>query len=116
MLVDVNKVGTKKGYRIEGLLDSGADYCVINSGYAELLIDVPYTQGTSMKSRGVEGTKDGIDLYFHEIDIEIKGLTKITTHVGFTNSKNVNFLLGRFGFFDRLKVYFNQPKGYFDIS
>lgn len=116
--ISLSNLKNNRGYDIESLLDSGADNCLINSRYSELLLNEDYTTGKMIMSRGVEGQDGGVPVYFHDLGVEIKGLTnqKLIIPFGFINSPTVNVLLGREIFFDTFKITFVQKNNYFDIE
>jgi hypothetical protein len=107
-----------KGVKAEALLDSGADFCLVNSRYSEILLVEDYKTGIQTKTRGVEGTSEGIDVYFHDVNFEIPNLpnSKFTIPFGFINSRSVNILLGRYILFDNFKITFEQKNNFFDIE
>src|SRR6266496_4691535 len=90
-----------KRQNLYGLLDSGADLCLFHSSIGRLLgIDV--NSGPSKLIGGITGT---ITAYMHTIQVQVQGIPdKVDIYAGFTDSDQVEALLGQDGFFDNFKV------------
>lgn len=93
----------------KALIDTGADYILINSSIAKDL-GIDYKSGVMNKTIGIEGRP--IDTYFHELELEIANLSgsRFKTLVGFINSSSVGILLGQKGFFDNIRVTLDKKK------
>ena len=86
---------------VYALIDSGADLCLFNSGIGRLLgIDV--RSGPTRSIGGITGT---ITAYMHTIQLQVQGSSeKVDIYAGFTDSNQVEALLGQEGFFDSFTV------------
>src|SRR5262249_1571300 len=83
------------------LIDSGADLCLFHSSICRLLgIDV-----TAGPERLVGGITGSITAYMHTIELKVQGLPeRVEIRAGFTDSDQVEALLGQEGFFDNFIV------------
>ena len=90
-----------KRQNVYALVDSGADICLFHSSIGRLLgIDV-----TSGLARPISGIAGGTTAYMHSIEVEVQGIpNKVQIYAGFTDSTQVEALLGQDGFFDNFKV------------
>ncbi len=112
-IVDVEIFGPKGSINTIALLDSGADNCLFNIGYAEPLgIDLAKCEKAA--TTGVEGGMK--DVYLTNIAVQVKGLEKITVPIAFIDSNSVNGLLGQIGFFDQNKIKFERDHDTFEIT
>jgi hypothetical protein len=96
------------------LIDSGADLCLFHSSIGRLLgIDV-----TSGPSRPVGGITGSIIAYMHRIELQVQGLPhRVEINAGFTDSNQVEALLGQEGFFDNFIVGpFDRHRWVFEVS
>lgn len=96
-----------------GLVDSGADQTMVNIAYAkELGIDL-----TNAPQRKMNGIKDGsVDTFIADFPIKPVGLgEEITVSACYVDSKNVDVLIGREGFFDAYRIKFEQDHDTFEI-
>lgn len=111
---------SKKKLLIEGIIDSGAEYCFLNHEIADCL-DISIKNGESMQVCGVGGYRIA---YFHPVKFEFlfglsKDSVKYDTSVGFFSKENgyqAPCLLGEYGFFNYFKVSFNLPQHSFEIE
>lgn len=110
----LNLIARPKSLRCYALIDSGADDNVFPSSFAEQLgLDVTKGRHYSFSGAGSVGQ----DAFFFEIDIEILGITRFSSPVGFSPALNKwgHGLLGQNGFFDRFPVEFDLPNGLFAL-
>src|SRR3989344_3057869 len=111
-IVDVEIFGPKGSINTIALLDSGADNCLFNIGYAEL-IGIDLAKCEKAVTTSVEGGMK--DVYLTNIVIRVKGLEKISVPIAFIDSDSVNSLLGQIGFFDQNKIKFERDHDIFEI-
>ncbi len=111
-LVKVTLTHQTKKVTVLAMLDSGADICVFNLGYA-VALGLDLNQCEQVTVSGVEGVAQ--DCYKTVIDLELEGLPKITVPVLFIDSSGVDGLLGQEGFFDQHIVTFNRKGNRFEI-
>jgi Aspartyl protease len=111
-LVKVTLAHQTRKVTVLAMLDSGADICVFNLGYA-LALGLDLSQCEQVTVSGVEGVAQ--DCYKTVIDLEPEGLSKITVPVLFIDSSGVDGLLGQEGFFDQHVVTFNRKGDSFEI-
>jgi len=99
---------------IAALVDSGADECLFNIGYAKQLgIDLTNTKRKSYS--GISGPP--VVGYSTELELRIKSIEqRITIPVAFVESNNVDALLGQTGFFDAFRIKFEKDHKIFEIS
>jgi hypothetical protein len=90
-----------KRQNLYALIDSGADLCLFNSSIGRLLgIDI-----TSGPSKPVGGITGSITAYMHTIELQVQGIPdRVQIYAGFTDSVQVDALLGQESFFDNFKV------------
>lgn len=111
-LVKITLAHQDKKVTVFSLVDSGADICVFNLGYAAALgVDLRACEQVTVS--GVEGVAR--ECYKTTIDLEPEGLLKITVPVLFIDSSGVDGLLGQEGFFDQHVVTFDKDKDTFEI-
>jgi len=111
-----NSKDKSKSAKVEGLIDTGADCSIIEAAYAHILLDVDYKTGIHVRARGVSGKS--LDVYYHEVDMEIVGMkdSKCKLLLGFMESANVGLLLGRLDFFDNFRITFDMMNYAFEIE
>jgi len=99
---------------VYALIDSGADASLFHSSIGkELRIDME--SGRKEKFFGI--STNGIDVYFHKVQLQIKGLSEIIDlEVGFTESKGVGAILGQSGFFENYHIKFERDKERVEIT
>jgi len=99
----------------KALIDTGADYILINSSVAKD-IGIDYKTGFFWSTTGIENSP--VPTFFHDMEFEIPGIekSKFRTRVGFINSPSVGILLGQHGFFDNFIVEFNRYENVFSIE
>lgn len=113
-MVNIRLINGSRSRLQKALIDTGADFTLINSHIAKDL-DINYKDGVLHKTTGIENNP--IETYFHELEIEVPGLenSQFKTTVGFINSSSVGVLLGQKGFFDNFKVTFDKKDNFFEI-
>ena len=91
------------------LIDSGADFCIFDSGFGEILgIDVQ--SGKRIQFGGVQANMPS-QAYLHEITISIGGSRhKILAGFSYDIASHGYGLLGQKGFFDKFIVKFDLLK------
>jgi hypothetical protein len=96
------------------VVDSGADDNVFPSSFARRL-GFDLANGRHYSFGGAGG--GGQDAYFFDVEIEIVGITKYSSSVGFSPAVNKwgYGLLGQNGFFDRFPLEFDLPHGIFAL-
>lgn len=99
--------------RVLGLIDSGADYTLMNAEYATYL-GINIAQALKIPLKGISGTSEA--LLVPEVDIEIGGVGTAKIPVAFIESANVDVLLGQQGFFDAFKVAFEKYNNSFEVK
>lgn len=97
------------------LIDSGADYCLFNSSIADIL-GMDWKNGRPQDFYGIaEGA--AIKAYMHGIKLQIQGFSEsIDVEAGFTDSNEVDGLLGQSGFFDNYRITFERYRGRFEVE
>ncbi len=112
-LIPIEVFYNSEKIRAVGLIDSGADYTLLNIEYAQAL---KINLGTALKfpMRGIAGSSEA--LLMPEVDIEIKDVGRVTIPIAFIDSPNVGALLGQQGFFDSFKVTFEKYNNTFEIK
>ena len=102
---------------IKALIDSGADSCIITSGYAKsLMIYDDYKIGEKTKVAGIDGIGD--DAYSINFEIEIKDLltSKKIIEMKILKSKQEFILPGHNGFFNLFtEIKFRKNINEFEI-
>jgi hypothetical protein len=96
------------------LIDSGADLCLFHSSIGRLLgIDV--TSGPEKLIGGITGS---VTAYMHTINLQVQGIPdRVEIYAGFTDSDQVEALLGQEGFFDNFMVGpFERYRWQFDVN
>lgn len=127
------KVGLRIGDRITkplSFIDTGAQYCMFNKGYAEYLgIDdfKAVSKDRIVNLTGIGGQKNENTAYFHKVDLFVY-LTqnKLSTEnailvknieVAFLEKDfDIGGILGVYGFLDRFSFKTNISEGYFEID
>jgi Aspartyl protease len=111
-LLKVTLIHQDKKINILAMIDSGADICVFNLGYASALgLDLEKCEQVTVS--GVEGIAR--DCYKTLLELEPEGLPKITVPVLFIDSSGVDGLLGQEGFFDQYVITFDRANDSFEI-
>lgn len=104
-VIPIKLVHELKPIEIFALIDSGSAICLFRNEIAEQLkINLEDCQATTIF--GVGGSAHA---HIHKVDIGINNL-KYEIPVGFTQKLHYAGLLGFYGFFDRLSVFFSQEK------
>ena len=100
---------------VKGIIDTGADYTLMNKQIAEQL-GIAWDTGRKSPTMGITGT--AVVAYIHDVEIEIIRLknSKRKIPVAFIDSANVGILLGQIGFFDNFLVRFDYPKKIFAVE
>jgi len=117
--------------KIEAYIDTGAQFCMIDKGYAPHLGIVDYKKIKSpedlMPIAGVGGVHQQNEAYFHDLKLIIPKSLKnfkakdafqtIDTKIGFLeNSIAVAGILGVYGFLDHFSFTANIPHSYFELE
>jgi hypothetical protein len=115
-MININIKNGTRSLNTLAMIDSGADTCLINSGWAEALLFSDYRKEKHDRTQGISGKP--LDVYYHDLEYEINGLdgSKQRAPFGFVQGLSESILLGRYGFFDRFKVTFDQKNGLFEIE
>lgn len=113
-LIPVRLLYNNKYLDVYALIDSGADASIFHYSIGkELGIDVE--AGRKEKFFGISA--DSIEVYFHKIKLQIRGLSEIIKiEVGFTDSKGVGAILGQNGFFENYHIKFERDKERVEIT
>lgn len=94
------------------LVDSGADVCIFNTRYAEVLgIDLAECE----RHVGLGVGHVPLEIFETELTLKPEGLPAITTTVMFVDSDGVDGLLGQEGFFDAHHIAFRRDRNEFEI-
>jgi hypothetical protein len=112
-LVKVTLFHQDKKVNVLAMIDSGADICVFNLGYAQAL-GIDLSQCDPVVVSGVEGTAQ--DCYRTTIDLEPEGLPRIKLQALFIDSPGVDGLLGQEGFFDQHIISFHRKDDSFEVT
>lgn len=114
--VEVTISGPKDERTVLALVDSGAEYCMVNAAYAENL-------GIDLASRpivnvyGVVGMTEQKRIPLAPITIHVSGLPKpVEITAGFIESDAVGVILGQEGFFDLHRIKFEKDHNTFEIT
>lgn len=104
-----------RAIRCGALLDSGADFCVLDGLLGEHL-GIRVRDGIREKFGGVEEGV-GLEAYFHPVGVKI-GKWNAEVNIGFSYdiAKYGYAVLGQLGFFDRFKVSFDLQKDEIDMK
>lgn len=107
----------KDAFPHEALIDSGADCCIINSSFAEQLLNVDYKTGVPTYMKGIAGTLP-TKIYMHDLLFEIPSIPNSRTIIpfGFMDSPTIDVVLGRYIFFDKFRITFEQSKFIFSVQ
>jgi len=118
----VRSLDSRKSIIVEGIIDSGAEYCFFNHEIAEVL-DIPIETGKIIEVCGVGGIRPA---YFHKVEFTFnlfgskENIIKYEINVGFFPKEEDKYtepcLLGEYGFFNRFKVNFNLAKYNFELE
>jgi len=112
-MVPIRLFAKSRFAQVLALVDSGADYSLFHTDYAEALV-LTTDIGDHAKIRGIAG-KD-IIAQFHTVELQVIGFPeRIKTRVGFTESPGVDAILGQTDFFMRYNIKFERSKGQFEI-
>ena len=105
-----------KMWSVYCILDSGADQCMLPSFIVGILGLNLQTARVSMFQGA--GSVNQVSLFFDNMGVTINGIPRYVSTVAFSAALNqCGFgLLGQNGFFDRFKVEFDLPGGFFYIE
>lgn len=112
-LVPIEVFYGSESINILGLIDSGADYTLINIEYARAL-KIDLSRSTKLPMIGIAGAAEA--LLIPEIDIRVINVGRAIIPVAFINSPSVNTLLGQQGFFDSFRIAFEKYNNSFEIK
>jgi hypothetical protein len=110
-----------KSIILEGIIDSGAEYCFFNHEVAEAL-GLTIEDGEILRVCGVGGIKPA---YFHNVELRFNFGSKAHAvnyelNVGFFPKEEGAYhepcLLGEYGFFNHFKITFNLPNYNFEVE
>ena len=107
-LIDFEVEHKDKSQKSKALLDSGADFCILEAEIGEILgIDIK--SGPEEKFGGISGIP--AKAYVHQVTLKIGGHTH-QARVGFSYEiAKLGFqILGQYGFFDNFVVKFDYKK------
>lgn len=94
------------------LLDTGADETLFDHELAEA-VGIEWDAGDSHEIQGIGGSV--LTVHFKDAAYEIAGY-RFQAPIGFTRMPAMfKAVLGQLGFFDRVMVAFDQPKGRFEL-
>lgn len=110
-MVELEIFGPKGSHKELALLDSGADYTLLNIEIAKLL-HIDLSKARKQEISGVTGKQD---VFFTSVDIKAEYCNTINIPVGFIDSPHVGALLGQEGFFDRHKIKFEKDHNAFEV-
>lgn len=107
-LIPIRLLYKNKHIDVYALIDSGADASIFHSSIGvELGINIKF--GRKEQFFGI--SEGGIEVYFHKVKLQIKGLLEIIKlEIGFTDSKKVGAILGQSGFFENYHIKFERNK------
>ncbi len=112
-LIDVELFGPTGSVKVLSLVDSGADYCIFNAKYAQVL-GIDLSKCLKCFTRGVGGNTP-IPTFRTELEMQAQHTKKIKIPVDFIDSDSVNGLIGQVGFFDNYKIKFERVTNVFEI-
>lgn len=107
----INEHSKKHIIQLPCLVDTGADFCMLPSDFADLLGHDLKT-GTPIQFGGIGGSANG---YIHSNLIEVGGFVFKCDFVFSDNCATDNGILGHDAFFNNLIVVFNAKLGFFSI-
>ena len=97
------------------IVDSGADHCVFPRSFMQPLGLDPLTAPTE----GLAGVgNQGVLTHFSHVTLDLQGMVQLPVFAGFTiGLEHWGLgLLGQSGFFERLSINFDLPRGVFEID
>ncbi len=114
-MINVVLINGTKSRMQKALIDSGADYTLINASIAEDL-GIDLKSCLVDKTLGIENRP--IDTYYYDLELAIPNLdqSNLIVKTGFVKSSSVGILLGQRDFFDKFVICFNKKKNYFEID
>jgi len=115
-IIPVELNNKDKSVNYFALIDSGADYCIIDAEVGEYLgLDV--TSGLHDQFGGIQNTKKLSNVYFHDITIAVGGWNfQVSIGFSYDIAPNGYGILGQKGFFDIFTVLFNYNKERIEIK
>jgi hypothetical protein len=78
------------------------------------MLGIDMESGSELAFQGVSGVRE--TAYVHRVDLAVRGLSRISLDVGFTDSMAVGTgLLGQQGFFERFYINFRLDEKLFEV-
>lgn len=112
--VEIEIFGPKDMRKGLALVDSGAEYCIINIEFAEKL-GIDLQNSKIINFHGVAGQEHVKPAYLHKVSIKVSGMDKIEVEAGFIDSSSVGIILGQQDFFDVNKIKFERDHNTFEV-
>ena len=114
--VEVEVVGPRDSRRGVALVDSGAEYCLINMEFAEKL-GIDLRNSRKINFHGVAGHEHVKSAHLAKVMIQISGMEeKVEVEAGFIDSSAVSIILGQQDFFDTHRIKFEKDHNTFEIT
>lgn len=103
-MMQVKVLHLGKGVNVDGVIDSGSNYCLFNSEVAASL-GLPLERAGPVE---ITTVSDKVKIYLHQVEMSVLG-EPFSCKVGFMRKMGTSFnLLGRAGFFERHHVTFKE--------
>ncbi len=113
-MLEIELFTNGKSITIAALVDSGADGCLFNIGYAQEL-GLNLKRAKTKSYTGISGPP--IAGYILDVSLRVKHIDKIVTiPIAFVESQNVDALLGQTGFFDAFRIKFEKDHNLFEVN
>ena len=95
------------------LVDSGADESLFHSSIGrDLGIDIE-----SGRHKEFDGIAGNLTAYMHLIELQIQDFPeRIKIEAGFTESEDVDAIVGQAGFFENFRICFDRRKGRIEVT
>ena len=95
------------------LVDSGADQSLFHSSIGRnLSIDIE-----TGRRKTFDGIVGSIEAYMHPIEVQVQDFPeRVKIEVGFTESDEVDAILGQAGFFENFRICFDRRKGRIEVT
>lgn len=113
--VEATIFGPRDSRKGIALVDSGAEYCLINLEFAEK-IGIDLSRARQIDFHGVAGHEHVKQAYIARVTIQVRGMEeKIEVEAGFIDSSAVSIILGQQDFFDQHRIKFEKDHNVFEI-